>query len=218
MTVIRLLPLDGSTPQSLIVCLHGVGADGLSLQPLGQMLRSTMPTSAVIIPDAPEPSDLGGPGWQWFSIRGVTNTDRAVRIAAAMPWLQAFMLAERKELALDAQQVAVCGFSQGAMMALALADCDDPPGAIASIAGRIAAPIAAQTDPWTRIFVSHGDCDPVVPFACLSEAGQSFRAAGYAVQEMPVRGLGHTVASIQADAVGSFFAAYLPAERLGSAA
>ncbi len=218
MTVIRLLPSDGSAPHNLILCLHGVGADASSLMPLGRMLQFANPASAVLIPDAPTPSDFGGPGRQWFSIRGVTDTNRAARIAAALPWLEACILAERRDLALDAQRVAVCGFSQGAMMALALADCDDPPGAIASIAGRIASPIAVRSDAVTQIFLSHGDSDPVVPFACLSEAGKSFRVAGYVVQEAPVRGLGHTIASSQADAVGSFFAAYLPAERLEPAA
>ena len=32
----------------------------------------------------PRPADLGG-GWQWFSVRGVTEDSRPARIAEAMP-------------------------------------------------------------------------------------------------------------------------------------
>lgn len=218
MTVIRLLPFDGATPQTLIVCLHGVGSGAMSLRPLGQMLRIANPTSVVIIPDAPHPSDLGGAGRQWFSVRGITNTNRADRIDAALPWLDAFIITERHQLLLAAKQVAVCGFSQGAMMALALASRDNAPRAIASIAGRIAAPIPARTNTSTRIFLSHGDLDPVVPFACMGEAERSFRSAGYRVTQAPMRGLSHVIAPSQADAACTFFAKCLADATLESTA
>lgn len=205
MSVIRLLP-PGAAPQSLIICLHGVGADALSLRPLAQHLQSANPTSAVLIPDAPHPSDLGGVGRQWFSVRGVTNTNRAHRIDAALPWLEAFIESEARELSLQADQVAVCGFSQGAMMALGLAAQEGSPRTIVSIAGRIAGLIALRPDTPIQVLLTHGDRDMVVPFVCLAEAERAFASAGYRVRQAPVHGLGHAIALEQANAAAAFIA------------
>ncbi len=213
MTPIRLLPAYGAAPQCLIICLHGVGADAASMRPLCQRLHAANPTSAVIIPNAPTPSDLGG-GYQWFSVRGITDTNRAERITAALPWLDSFIADERQRYGVEEYRAAVCGFSQGAMMALALVGRPHLPSAVAAIAGRIAAPIASRNSNSTSVFLSHGDLDPVVPFACLSEAERAFRMAGYPVSAHPVRGLGHMIAQEQADAVGDFLLSALNTEQL----
>jgi phospholipase/carboxylesterase len=80
MTIIRLLPLHGMAPQILIIVLHGVGADAGSMRPLAQHLHCENPNAAIVIPDAPIPFDLGDGGYQWFSIKGVTDYNRQVRI------------------------------------------------------------------------------------------------------------------------------------------
>ena len=218
MTVLRLRPPSAMTPHSLIVCLHGVGADAASLHPFGEMIQSANPTSAVVIPDAPHRFDLGGPGCQWFSVHGVTNANRAERIAATLPWLDAFIQAECRRWSLTSHDVGVCGFSQGAMMALALAGRNHPLRAIASIAGRVAAPAIMKSDSSPEIFLSHGESDPVVPFACLSEAYRAFELGGWAVTQLPVSGLGHTIAPTQAEAIGKFLARCFAAKSLEPAA
>ncbi len=138
MTPLRLLPAHRAVPNSLIIVLHGVGADAASMRPLGERLHAANPTSAVIIPDAPTPSNLGG-GYQWFSVRGVTDINRSDRIASALLWLDRFIAEERQRYGIKQDCVAISGFSQGAMMALALVGRPNPPSAVAAIAGRIAA-------------------------------------------------------------------------------
>ncbi|WP_373488481.1 alpha/beta hydrolase [Blastomonas sp.] len=216
MTVLRLLPPSGTAPHNLIICLHGVGANAASLRSLGQKIHSANSASAVVIPDAPNQSDFGGPGRQWFSVRGITDANRADRINMALPWLNAFIRAECRQWHLTEDDVGVCGFSQGAMMALALLQTERPPGAIASIAGRIAAPIMMQSDPSTEIFLSHGDLDTVVPFACLGEAFRAFQLGGFTVTQLPIAGLGHMIETNQAKAASEFLARCLAAKKLKS--
>jgi phospholipase/carboxylesterase len=205
MTVFRLLPRDGSAPKALVFVLHGVGADAASMQTLARVLHEANPTAAVVTPDAPWTFDLGGGGYQWFSILGVDDHNRQTRIADAMPGLEAMIEQELAHHHLGRKDLGICGFSQGAMMALALADRANAPAAIASIAGRIARLIAPASASSPHVFITHGDSDPIVPFECLNQSLNAFTEADYVVEAMPIAGLGHQIAPTQADIVGAFF-------------
>ncbi len=205
MTTLRLLPPDGSAPMALIIVLHGVGADAASIQPLARVLHEANPTAAVVTPNAPLPFDAGGRGYQWFSIRGVNDHNRQTRIADALPGLEAIIEQELANHRLTRKDLGVCGFSQGAMMALALADSANSPAAIASIAGRIARSVIPASSPLPQLLMTHGDSDPVVPFECLSHALKEFVEHGYMIEARPIAGFGHQIAQAQADAVGTFF-------------
>jgi phospholipase/carboxylesterase len=209
MTIIRLLPLHGMAPQILIIVLHGVGADAASMLPLAQHLQRDNPSAAIVIPDAPIPFDLGGGGYQWFSIKGVTDYNRQVRITEARPYVDMFIEQELERYQLSHQDLGICGFSQGAMMALAMVDGMNTPAATASIAGRIARAISA-TNRQPHVMLTHGTADPIVPFACMKEAEQALSSAAYTVQTLPIAGLGHQISDAQAGRAGAFFARTLP--------
>ena len=66
----------------LILLFHGVGSRPEDLVPLGRRLAEADPGAWVVSVCSPEPSDLGS-GWQWFSVRGVTEDSRPARIATA---------------------------------------------------------------------------------------------------------------------------------------
>lgn len=207
MTILRLLPPNSISPRALILVLHGVGSDAASMQPLSYMLHKANPTAVVIMPDAPFPFDGGGRGYQWFSVRGVTDGNRQARIAEAVPNLEALIEAELARYSLTHYDLGVCGFSQGAMMALAIADTANPPAAIASIAGRITRPVASlrSSDRPSELLLTHGESDQIVPFACLQEAIGAFSGAGYAPKWSAIPHLGHQISNVQAQAVGVFF-------------
>jgi phospholipase/carboxylesterase len=218
MTIIRLLPPHGIAPQTLIIVLHGVGADAVSMRPLAQHLHRDNPNAAIVIPDAPISFDLGGSGYQWFSIKGVTDDNRQARIAEARPKVEAMIAQELVRYQLSHRELGICGFSQGAMMALAMADRPNAPAATASIAGRIARAVNPVTDWKPPILLTHGTDDPIVPFACMDEAERTFHAAGYRVQTLPVARHDHHIAEAQANKIGAFFARTLPSARIEQAA
>ncbi len=204
MTAIRLSPLSGLRPQALVILLHGVGANAESMRAVAQSLQHQLPDVAFSIPTAPERSDLGGTGFQWFSIRGVSHFNRGDRLNAGLPPIEKLIAEELAYYALTHDQLALCGFSQGAMMALALADRPRPPAAIVSIAGRIARPVAAATSLSPAVLLMHGDADTVVPFVCLAEAADTFAAAGFVTDILHVPGLGHQIAHEQLSAIVPF--------------
>jgi len=70
-----------STPSHLVLLFHGVGSSARDLAPLGETLAPQLPRAAIVSVQAPE---AAGPGWQWFSVQGVTEANRPARVAGAM--------------------------------------------------------------------------------------------------------------------------------------
>ena len=159
---IEWLPEQGA-PQQLILLLHGWGADGRAMAPLAQALRLAFPQSAVLAPDAPNPFERGGAARQWYGVDDLTPQTWPLRVAAALPGLRAWVQAQQKRLGVGAAATALGGFSQGAILALALAVQDD------GIAGRVLAfggcfPTPPQTAPrHTTLHLFHGADDAVIP-------------------------------------------------------
>jgi phospholipase/carboxylesterase len=73
-----------SSPERLVLLFHGVGSTAQNLVPLGQQIAATLPRAAVISVPSPDLCDMGL-GYQWFSVRGVTEGNRVQRVAEAMP-------------------------------------------------------------------------------------------------------------------------------------
>src|SRR3954454_2612096 len=119
------LPAKSGAAKQLVVFLHGYGADGADLIELGQHWRSLLPDAAFVSPHAHERCAGAPMGRQWFALsaaRGVDDArsadDRLKGAEAARPVIDAFIDEELARLGIDESRLALCGFSQGAMMAL----------------------------------------------------------------------------------------------------
>ena len=55
-------------PKSLVILLHGYGSNGQDLISLAPEWAGDMPDTLFISPDAPFPCEMGGFGFQWFSL------------------------------------------------------------------------------------------------------------------------------------------------------
>jgi phospholipase/carboxylesterase len=124
-------PRTGRPPRQLIVLLHGVGADGNDLIALAPALAQSLPDAAFVAPDAPAPCDMAPFGRQWFSLRDRRPAALLLGVQAVAPLLDAFLDAELERHRLADHQLALVGFSQGAMTALYVA----PRRAIAGVLG-----------------------------------------------------------------------------------
>ena len=129
---IEWLPAEGP-PEQLILLLHGWGSDAMAMAPLAQALRIAFPQAAVLAPDAPTPYERGGSMRQWYSIAGLTPDVWQARVDTVLPPLQAWVRAQQQRLGVGRAATALGGFSQGAILSLALALQDD------GIAGRVLA-------------------------------------------------------------------------------
>jgi phospholipase/carboxylesterase len=189
--------LGPEAPQGLVVVLHGVGADAADMTPVATQLLGQLPGHAAAVLDAPEPFDGGDRGRQWFSIAGVTDVNRGARTEAALPplWtrIEALLAHER----LTASQLILLGFSQGAVMTLASAALGRPFAAGIALAGRLPVEPRPPGPGAPRLFISHGEGDPMVAFADGRQAARRLAAAGFQVRFGRVPHLGHGVIPAQ---------------------
>lgn len=176
----------------LILLFHGVGSRPEDLAPLGRILADADPTAWVVSVCSPAPCDLGS-GWQWFSVRGVTEDSRPARIAEAMPLFASTVRAWQARAGVDAAGTTLIGFSQGAIMALESTQLPETVAArVISLAGRFAMPPRLAPTA-TQVHLLHGEQDPVIDPRYSLIAAETLQALGAVVTVELFPGLGHGV-------------------------
>lgn len=185
---------------SLVVFLHGYGADGADLLGLADVLAPHLPGAAFVAPDAPERCAGGGFGYQWFPIPWLDGSPQSAAdagLAASVRDLNGFLDARLADEGLTPGRMALVGFSQGAMMSLEVAPRRDAEVAgVVAISGRLLRPeaLAAEARVKPPVLLIHGDQDPVVPFADMAKAGDALVAAGFRTYGHVMQGTGHGIA------------------------
>jgi len=187
-------PASGGAPRKLVVLLHGVGADGFDVIDLAPGWGKAVPEALFVAPHAPEACDMAPYGRQWFSLQdfNAARMEAGVRVAATA--LSVGLAAELARLGLTPADMALMGFSQGAMTALFTGLRLDPPcAAILAYAGALLAPerLAVEIASRPPVLLVHGEEDEVVPAAASRLAESALRAAGVPVEAAYRPGLGH---------------------------
>lgn len=176
--------------RQLVLLFHGVGASPEGFEPLGPALARD--GRWVVAVRAPFASDLGA-GSQWFSVQGVTEANRAARIAAAMPRFAETVRRWQDQTGLSAAQTVLAGFSQGAIMSLESTQAGEPLAAqVVAMSGRFAHPPRAAPAGVGFHFI-HGAQDPVIPAVHSVQAVQQLRALGATASVEVLPGLGHGI-------------------------
>jgi len=191
-----LKPANGKKPASLVVLLHGVGADGNDLISLAPYWAPLLPETEFLSPDGPQPCDMAPFGRQWFSLQDRSPEAILAGVQATAPILDAFLDAALQARGLDDGKLALVGFSQGTMMSLYVGlrrarAC----AAIVGYSGALVGPqlLAAEIRSKPKTLLVHGDADPVVSFAALGAAQKSLAAAGVPVETLVCPGMGHSI-------------------------
>ena len=164
-----------------LVLLHGWGADADDLLDLGELLVG--PGVSVVALRAPEPHPYGV-GRQWYGLQPIDWSQ--------LPAARELLRQRLTELAQSVpfSRTVLLGFSQGGAMALDV-------GSSLPLAGIVACSGYphegwAPTGSLPPVLLSHGQQDPVVPFAASEEVLRRLQASGAAAQLLPFPG-GHTI-------------------------
>lgn len=192
-------PAASGRAKSLVVFVHGYGADGSDLLSLADVLAPHLPDTAFAAPDAPETIPGAPFGRQWFGIPRFdgTSLERARQgLLASAADLNAFIDQRLAALGLGPEAVAVVGFSQGAMLSYqAIPARGVAAAAVVAISGQVldeAALTAAVSHP--PFLVMHGDQDEVVDFASMEEACNALVRNGFPTYGHVMRSTGHGIA------------------------
>lgn len=184
LTAGRKEPVSGET-RSVVVFLHGYGANGADLLGLADVLGEHLPDTLFVAPDAPE-SIAGLPnGYQWFPIPwldGSSEEEAERGLQAASDDLNAFLDALLVDEDLLPEQMVLFGFSQGTMISLHVAPRrEDPVAGIVAFSGRLLSSetLADETRVRPPVLLVHGDADDVVPVQSLPAAAEALQEAGW---------------------------------------
>ena len=215
-------PRAGARPgsaESLVVLLHGYGADGNDLIGLAGPLGTALRNAAFVSPHGPESCSVNPGGRQWFPVPWLDGSSEFAMgrsFAAAQDCLNGFLDREMARHGLAASRVALVGFSQGTMLALHVGlRRMEPTACMVGFSGKLLFPERLDGEIRCRpqVFLAHGDADKMVPVEAIHEA-----AAALAAHEVPVQwhvspGLGHGIDEVGIQLASRFLVEHLGGER-----
>lgn len=194
----RAAPKSGET-KSLVILLHGYGADGNDLFGLADPLSDYMPDTAFRSPNAPERSAMNPMGYQWFPIPWLDgSTEEAMQdgFRQSVGLLNDYLDTAMAEEGVTPAQTALIGFSQGTMMSLYVAPRrDEQLACVVGFSGRLVDEnLATEAKVKPPVLLVHGDMDEMINVSEMSVAETALRAAGFDVKTHVSRGTGHGIA------------------------
>jgi len=203
------IPKDNKI-SSLVIFLHGFGADGQDLISLAPYFAQHLPNTAFFAPDGPETCEISPFGRQWFSLmrydseymRRQSATQSTAFEAMlpgardAAPVIQNYLDDLRAEYEIPAEKVALVGFSQGTMMALHVGLRQNDP--LAALVGFSGALVGASRLPEEKtadcpVLLVHGEEDDMLPVHAVDLAREGLQAAGIEPNVIKRPGLPHAI-------------------------
>lgn len=182
----------------LLVAMHGVGSNEHDLLGLAPALP---PAWTVASLRAPMP---WGPGFSWYPL-GTPGSPAPEAVdpatAEVLDWIDS--------VAADHPRIGLLGFSQGGSMALQLLRARPAAFAFAvSLSGFVVPGITDSRDEAVsavrpRVFLGHGDLDPVIPPEATART-QAWAAAHTDVTDRSYAGLPHAVSTAELADVAAF--------------
>jgi len=186
--------------KSLVIFLHGYGADGHDLIGLADPLSDHLSDTVFLAPNAPERCTNNPMGFQWYPIPWLDGSSQSAAEAGranAIALLNAYLDDVAVSEGIATENTFLVGFSQGTMMALDVAPRRNSAFAgVVGFSGKLLEPekLAPETISKPPVLLVHGDADEMVPPASLPEAADALTKAGFETYTHISRGTGHGIA------------------------
>jgi phospholipase/carboxylesterase len=189
-------PKSGKKPESMVILLHGLGANGMDLIGLARYWEQALPDTIFVSPDATFPCDMAPTGYQWFSLRDWSPHSILKGVEEAAPILQNYIKAMLEHYEIKPEKLALAGFSQGTMMGLFVGP--RYPDRIAGVLGYSGALVGGEGLAGSGIHkipvhLIHGDMDSIVPVGAYTMAKSALESNGFTVTGGITRGLEHSI-------------------------
>lgn len=173
-----------------LVLLHGYGASGDDLVPLGEHFAHACEHLDVWVPEGPEACESGYGGRQWFSLRyaDLESGIFSEELWTAIDRAALFVLKGIEQRFPADLPVFVSGFSQGGALATHIGLCHRKVEGVLSFSGFYQLE-EKRVRFRPNILWCHGTHDTVVPISALT----SFRHQYPTVEAVTLQGAGHSI-------------------------
>lgn len=193
---LEVLPPPEAKVRQLVILIHGYGANGADLAPLGEVWSAEMPETAFIAPDGPElvPDTVGGR--QWFGFDAESQAEMHQRLVDAAVMIETFIDEQLERFSLSNKELALVGFSQGTMLALEIALRRTPEiAALVGYSGSLpnGERLGDEMVSKPPVLLVHGDADPMIPVKGLFRAVLTLKAHGLMPDWEICHELGHGI-------------------------
>ena len=183
-------------PNSLVVLLHGIGADAFDLIPLAKYWALTLKKTKFYSLHAPYPCKLTPFGKQWFDLEDRDQTRILKEIELVKPMIITFLKKKLKDYNLQYKDLILVGFSQGTMVALnlTLTMKEEVRGVLGYSGGVIltkSGKIEIISKP--NICLVHGKNDEVVPKKMMETTKIILKDNNIDVDTHLIENLGHSI-------------------------
>ena len=183
-------------PNSLVVLLHGIGADAFDLIPLAKHWALTLKKTKFYSLHAPYPCRLTSSGKQWFDLEDRDQTRILKEIELIKPMIITFLKKKLKNYNLQYKDLILVGFSQGTMVALnlTLTMKEEVKGVLGYSGGVIltkSGKIEINSKP--KFCLVHGKEDEVVPKKMMEATEIVLKDSDIDVNTHLIENLGHSI-------------------------
>ena len=183
-------------PNSLVILLHGIGADAFDLIPLAKYWALTLKKTKFYSLHAPYPCKLTPSGKQWFDLEDRDQTRILKEIELIKPMIITFLKKKLKDYNLQYKDLILVGFSQGTMVALnlTLTMKEEVKGVLGYSGGVIltkSGKIEIISKP--NICLVHGKNDEVVPKKMMETTKIILKDNNIDVDTHLIENLGHSI-------------------------
>ena len=189
-------PNQGFKPNSLVILLHGIGADAFDLIPLAKHWSLTLKKTKFYSLQAPYPYRFAESGRQWFDLEDRDQTRILKEIELVKPMILTFIKQKLEDYNLQYKDLILVGFSQGTMVALnlTLTMKEEVRGVLGYSGGLIltkSGKIKITSKP--NICLIHGQDDEVVPKKMMETTEIILKDHNIDADTHLIENLGHSI-------------------------
>ena len=159
--------------KNAIILLHGYGGDGNDISVLSLNWKRFLPNTIFLCPDGHEPCPINPTGFQWFDLSKDDSKYVLEESTKAEKKLKLYINEIKKKYNLENSNICLSGFSKGCMMCINIGLTSDTNfNCVVGFSGKIINKenLSERITSKTKMFLTHGDMDVVVPPTHLLEA------------------------------------------------
>ena len=188
-----LPPASGKKPTSIIVLIHGYGANGDDLLSLGKAWSDLLPDTLFVAPHGPTVCEMNPAGNQWFDLKDWDPARIIKEVQSITPAFNQYLDGLLEDHNLPYDKLAFVGFSQGAMLAMHIGLHRPQCAGVVAYSGGFLEDPQELMIAHPPVLLIHGDQDDVIGHSFSEQAEARLKTLGVPVNLSVIAGLGHNI-------------------------